>query len=187
VKEWEKDKLFFIKMGMTEEQLAAFKEFLVKNEDKKWNYKTASTNFSDLMAPESAQATEKLKGMELVDLENALKAGKETGRNILIQFTGHACVNSRKMEDNILTDPEVNALISKNFEYFSAYCDDRRPDPANNSLTIGKKYCKIQSEKFKSSSQPTFYILEPNGKIIAETMYTPSIEEFKNFLNKGLK
>jgi len=187
INDWEKDKLLFLKMGLTEEQVSEFKEFIKKTEGAKWNYKNAFTSFLATKEPKITQPAEKLKGKNLVDLDNALRAGQESKKNILIEFTGFACVNSRKMEDHILTDPGVKELISKNYEYFSAYCDDGRPDPGNNNSTIGKKYCKIQSEKFKSSFQPNYFLVDPSGKIIADIGYTPSIEDFKKFLEKGLK
>ena len=130
--------------------------------------------------------TEKIEFTPLVDLESAIKIGKKNKNNVLLYFTSYACVNSRKLEDNILTDSQVKSLLTENFSFFIAYLDDNTIDKSTNS-TLGEKFGKLQKEKFKSIEQPYFYIIDYNGKVISEIGYTDDTEAFVTFLEKGLK
>jgi len=130
--------------------------------------------------------TEKIEFTPLVDLENAIQIGKKSKKNVLLYFTSYACVNSRKLEDNILTDSQVKSLLTENFSFFIAYLDDRALDKSTNS-TVGKRFGKLQKEKFKSIEQPYFYIIDYNGKVLSEISYTNDKEAFIAFLEKGLK
>jgi thioredoxin-related protein len=130
--------------------------------------------------------TEKIEFTPLVDLENAIKIGKENKNNVLIYFTCYACVSSRKLEDNILTNSQVKSLLTENFSFFIAYLDDNTIDKSTNS-TVGEKFMKLQKDTFKSTFQPYFYIIDYNGKVLSEISYTNDKEAFIAFLEKGMK
>jgi thioredoxin-related protein len=123
---------------------------------------------------------------QLDNLAAAIKAGKREQKRVLIYFTGWFDVNSRKMEDRILIDKEIQALLAENYLCFSAYVDDKQKIPGSD-MSIGEKNAKLEMEHFKSPYQPHFYILDENGKVVADLGYVASTSEFLDFLEKGLK
>ena len=133
------------------------------------------------------------------DYEAALALAKSTHKPILIDFTGWACVNCRKMEENVWTNPNVKALIEKDFILVSLYVDDRKllPDSAQfsfpssdgskkNIRTIGDKYITLQSENFRNASQPLYAIISPDEKLLNLPVgYTPNAASYADWLNCG--
>jgi thiol:disulfide interchange protein DsbD len=117
------------------------------------------------------------KGVEanvINDYEKALELSKEQNKPILVDFTGWACVNCRKMEENVWPVPEVKEIIEKNFILVSLFVDDREKLPAEdqfvytfadsskkNIRTIGDKYATFQNVNFTSVSQPLYVIVSP--------------------------
>lgn len=122
---------------------------------------------------------------QLETLDKALTEAKATQKNCLIYFSCYACVNARKFEDQLLKDSTIQKTIQQHFIYKIAYVDDRNKFPDGSSK--GTTYAKLQLEKFKSSSQPTLYILSPDGKIIASWSYEDEANTFQRFLEKGIK
>lgn len=183
---FEKDKELLLKAGLSQSELDSFKIYIQSNPSQKMTYREAFAKYS--AAKENSQPTppDKIELSKLVDVESAIKAGKENGKRVLIYFSCYACVSARKVEDRILTDNQVKILLTEKFTSFVAYTDDRTEDKASNS-TLGKKFIKIQTDNFKSSYQPYFYIIDDNGKVLSEIGYTNKTEEFIEFLNKGLK
>jgi len=186
VEQFEKDKALFIKLQITESELEAFKSFLEAHSTEKMTYREAFARYMNSKPVEPTPESKVLQFADLIDLDNALKIGKENNKPVLIYFTCHACVSARKMEDQVLTNEQIKTFISDNFAYFAAYLDDQRPDKKNNS-TVGKTYGKLQQEKFHSSFQPQFYIVDHNRQVLSETGYTNKTDEFMEFLKKGLK
>lgn len=123
---------------------------------------------------------------QLNDLASAVEAGKLQGKKVLIYFTCWACVNARKMEDRILVDKDIQALLAENYLCFSAYVDDKQKIPGSD-MSIGEKNMELQMDHFKSPAQPHFCILDENGNLICEVHYTPTVEVFLAFLKKGLE
>lgn len=142
------------------------------------------------------------KGLEanvVNDYEAALALAKKENKPLLIDFTGWACVNCRKMEENVWTDPGVSKLIKDNFVLVSLYVDDRallkkedqflftaRDGSKKEIRTIGDKYSTLQSENFGNASQPLYAIISPDEKLLNLPVgYTPSIKEYTNWLSCG--
>lgn len=135
------------------------------------------------------------------DYEKALALSKETGKPLLIDFTGWACVNCRKMEENVWVQPEIKELIEKNFILVSLYVDDRKvlPDDAQFLYpvsdgskkpikTVGDKYITMQSENFGNASQPLYAIITGDEKLLTRPVgYTPSVTEYGDWLKCGLE
>lgn len=103
------------------------------------------------------------------DLEEGLAYAKKAGKPVMIDFTGHACVNCRKMEDNIWIDKEVGRLIKEEFVLIQLYVDERSVKmPENkvhyssvlrkNTADLGLWNADFQATKYNSNSQP-FYVL----------------------------
>ena len=182
----ETDRQLMVNIGMPESEIENLKEFVKMHSEEKMTFKQAYTGYMASKPKEQIHEATKLKFADLGDLDNAIKSGKENKKAILIYFTCYACVNARKMEDNILTNEQVKSLLTNNYVDFSAYVDDKTLN-ANTNSTIGSKYMKLQSEKFKNNYQPNFVIIDDKGNVIASLGYTNKTDEFVDFLKKGMK
>jgi thiol:disulfide interchange protein DsbD len=137
----------------------------------------------------------------LEDYEAALAKAKTENKPVLIDFTGWACVNCRKMEESVWTDPVVDSLMHKEFIVVSLYVDERRQLPvvdqvifktssgADKSIvTVGDKWATFQTENFGATSQPQYAILGTDEKALTKTkFYTPNPDEFAEWLGCGLE
>ena len=132
------------------------------------------------------------------DFEEAKAVSLQTGKPILVDFTGWACVNCRKMEENVWTDPEVHEMLSDRFIVTSLYVDDRSeleadeierisPKEAKKIRTIGQKWSAFQITNFNTSSQPYYVILSPDLKVLERPIQTATTTEYKQWLRSGLK
>lgn len=185
VSEFEKDKILLAKIGMSNSELDNFKIFIEANASRKMTYKDAFEKYSVSRQNEQSTLPTKIEFIKLSDLESAIKVGKENGKKVLLYFSCYGCVNARKMEDRILVDNQIKALLIQNFTYYIAYTDDNSKD--DTYKTVGKKFIKLQSDNFKTDYQPYFCIIDDSGKILSEIGYTNKTAEFIEFLNKGLK
>jgi cytochrome c biogenesis protein CcdA/thioredoxin-related protein len=136
----------------------------------------------------------------LRDYEEALVLAKKLHKPILIDFTGWACVNCRRMEENVWTDPEVRKRMLDSFVVVSLYVDERRLLPAaaqmvyptkdgarKNIITVGDKWATFQSENFNAVSQPQYALISPDERILTYTKgYTPQASEFAAWMDCGL-
>lgn len=135
------------------------------------------------------------------DYDKALAMAREQNKPLLIDFTGWACVNCRKMEENVWPNEAVKKLIENNFILVSLYIDDRKKLPDDeqfsytlsdgskkNIKTIGDLYITMQSENFRNASQPLYVILNPQEKLMNLPVgYTPDPKEFAAWLRSGLE
>src|SRR5205085_8937598 len=145
----------------------------------------------------------KLSGVEpliINDYERALAIAKEQHKPILIDFTGWACVNCRKMEENVWPTPEVKNLIKKDFILVSLYVDDKKNLPDDQQflfttsdgskkkiITVGDKFATLQSENFKNDSQPLYFVISPDEKLMIYPVgNTPSAKTYSQWLQCGL-
>ncbi|TRZ82458.1 MAG: DUF255 domain-containing protein [Sediminibacterium sp.] len=130
------------------------------------------------------------------DYEKALQLAKQENKPILIDFTGWACVNCRKMEENVWTDPAVMSFIQNNFILVSLYVDDKALLPVDKRFTyttkagdkkeitsVGDLWATFQAENFNQSSQPLYVVMSPDQKILSNPVgYTPNASEYLNWL-----
>ncbi len=135
------------------------------------------------------------------DYEKALELSRQQNKPILIDFTGWACVNCRRMEENVWIDPEVEKLMKDEFIVVSLYVDERQKLPAAQQteyttktgdtkqiISVGDKWSTFQSENFNAVSQPQYAIISPGEKALTKTKaYTPDPEEFNEWLECGLQ
>jgi thiol:disulfide interchange protein DsbD len=134
------------------------------------------------------------------DYEEALLRSKAENKPVLIDFTGYACVNCRRMEENVWTNEEIKSLMSEKFILVSLYVDDKKKLPAANQftyttkegskkeiITVGDKWATFQTENFRNNAQPLYAILNSEEKLMNFPVgYTPSIKEYKSWLLCGL-
>jgi len=137
----------------------------------------------------------------LRDYEEALRLAREQKKPVLIDFTGWACVNCRRMEENVWTNPGVLTLMKEKFVVVSLYVDDRTVLSADRQQTfttlngqkkqirtIGDQWATFQSENFEAVAQPQYAIINGDEKLLTRTKsYTPDPQEFKSWLECGLK
>jgi thiol:disulfide interchange protein DsbD len=135
----------------------------------------------------------------LTDYEEALKLAKELNKPILVDFTGWACVNCRKMEENVWTKKDVQELMEK-YILVSLYVDDKQVLPVEkqavyttksglktNIRTIGQLWSLFQTENFNASSQPWYVLLTPNEELLTSPLgYTPDAAAYAAWLKCGL-
>jgi cytochrome c biogenesis protein CcdA/thioredoxin-related protein len=134
------------------------------------------------------------------DYEKALQLAKEQNKPVLIDFTGWACVNCRRMEENVWVDDEVKRLMTNDFVVVSLYVDERRKLPVaermdyktsdsttKSIVTVGDKWATFQAENFYAVSQPQYAIISPDQVALTKTKaYTPTALKFAEWLKCGL-
>ena len=132
------------------------------------------------------------------DYDEGIAYAKKVNKPVLIDFTGHACVNCRKMEANVWPDPEVYKMITQDYVLIQLYVDDKTEvakedvviTPSGKVLsTIGKKWSDLQASKFKANSQPFYVLLDPNTTALLAPPQGADyeIDNYRNFLHAGLK
>ena len=151
----------------------------------------------------SIHGKDAFKGVEanvVNDYDAAIALARKENKPLLIDFTGWACVNCRKMEENVWTDPAIKELIEKNFILVSLYVDDRKllpkddqfvqsfPDGSKKNVrTLGDQYATFQNLNFNSVSQPMYAVVSPDEKLLTRPVgYTPSAKEYGEWLECGL-
>lgn len=131
------------------------------------------------------------------DYEDGLAYAKKVGKPILLDFTGHACVNCRKMEDFVWSKPEILSILKDQVVLVSLYVDDKRELPKEEQyvsketgkeiVTIGNKWSDYQITRYKNNAQPYYIILDSDGNDITQQIgYTPNAEEYKKWLEEGI-
>ena len=132
------------------------------------------------------------------DYEAGMAAARVQGKPVIIDFTGFGCVNCRKMEAAVWTDPRVADKLTNDFVLISLYVDDKTPlatpmevtdDQGQNKTlrTVGAKWSWLQSHKFGANAQPFYVMLDNNGRPLAESRaFDEDIQGYLEFLDKGL-
>ncbi|MEM6736857.1 MAG: cytochrome c biogenesis protein CcdA [Bacteroidota bacterium] len=134
-----------------------------------------------------------------------LEAGMEYARSqqkpILLDFTGYACVNCRKMEEHVWSDPRIFNLINDGYVLVSLYVDDKKGLPSVEQIEVnrvqggtrklknyGHKWAHFQTKFFRNNSQPYYVAISSDGSQILNNPvgYTPEIAEYEDFLKCGL-
>jgi thiol:disulfide interchange protein len=138
------------------------------------------------------------------DLNEGLAYAQKNNKPTFLDFTGHACVNCRKMEEKVWGEKGVLNILRDSVVIVSLYVDDKRPLPENehteveiapgkiiNVTTIGDKWSAYQAKKYKALSQPYYRMLDKNGKDLsngsADYINHGNKEDFISWLREGLK
>lgn len=131
------------------------------------------------------------------DYEQGMAAAAAEGKPVVVDFTGFGCVNCRKMEAAVWTDPQVADKLNNDFILISLYVDDKQPldkpiEVVENGRkrtlrTVGDKWSYLQRSKFGANAQPFYVILDNKGMPLAGSYsYDENISHYTDFLNKGL-
>lgn len=132
------------------------------------------------------------------DYEAGMAYAKQSGKPVLIDFTGHGCVNCRKMELAVWHDPKVRDLLTKDYVLISLYVDEKTPlsevleVEENGSMTtlrtVGDKWSYLQRSKFGANAQPFYVLLDNEGHPLGPSYsYDESVDDYVSFLRAGLE
>lgn len=133
------------------------------------------------------------------DYDKGLDYAKKVGKPVMIDFTGWACVNCRKMEQNVWPDPKILDILKNKVVLISLYVDDKRKlndDEVVESQVkqgkqlkyIGQKWSELQIIKYKANAQPFYVLMDHNEKnLIDPIAYTPDAGEYFEWMDEGLK
>ncbi|PQB08338.1 hypothetical protein BST83_15300 [Polaribacter filamentus] len=135
------------------------------------------------------------------DFEEGLAAAKETNKPILLDFTGWACVNCRKMEENVWSEPDIYQLLKEDYILISLYIDDNEKELAiaqqfdflkkNGKVkrieTVGDKWSTFQVINFKNASQPFYVLLSPDLEVLNSSQQYTDRDTYYDWLQEGLK
>ncbi|AIZ64588.1 thiol:disulfide interchange protein DsbD [Hymenobacter sp. DG25B] len=134
------------------------------------------------------------------DLEQAKRCARAQNKPIFIDFTGHACVNCRKMEASVWSDPQVLRRLQEDFVVVALYVDDKTELPQKEwytskrdgkvKSTLGKQNADLQVTKYGVNAQPYYVLLNPNDPadkpLVTPVAYEASVSNFVKFLDAGL-
>ena len=134
------------------------------------------------------------------DYETGLEKAIAANKPILLDFTGWACVNCRKMEENVWYDPAVYALLNENYIIISLYVDDRKTLEEEQQFnyqysdgrikrinTVGKKWATFQAINFQTASQPFYVQMTSDGTLLNVPIQYTDTATYKAWLEQGLK
>ena len=134
------------------------------------------------------------------NFEEGLEYAQKNNKPILLDFTGWACINCRRVEENVWTDPNIYDLINNNFVLISLYVDDRKKLDQKDMIeikyesgkikyiqTVGEKAATFQALNFKSASQPYYVLLDNDLSILNTPIQYTSKDVYQNWLEEGLK
>lgn len=135
------------------------------------------------------------------DLDEGIAAAKAANKPIMLDFTGWACVNCRKMEEQVWSQSKIYKILKEEYIIISLYVDDRKELPKEeqfkyvkpngnlkNIRTIGDKWATLQTLNFQNNSQPFYVLLNHNMELLNHTTaYTPNADEYFEWLQKGVE
>ena len=119
---------------------------------------------------------------------------------ILLDFTGWACVNCRKVEENVWSQPAIFKLLNEEVVLISLYVDDRKELPTDQQFnfqypdgrlrtidTLGEKWATFQSLNFNTSSQPYYVLMKADGTLLNTPIQYTDAKTYLNWLTTGLE
>ena len=133
------------------------------------------------------------------DLEEGLSYARENNKPVMIDFTGYACVNCRKMEENVWPEPEVYPYLKDDYVVISLYVDDKKKLDEPITVTtvsgrereldeVGEVWGHFQQVYFNQNSQPQYVLLSPDGKRLNNPVnFVDDVDEYAEFLRCGLE
>ena len=132
------------------------------------------------------------------DYDEGMAYAKAHGMPVMIDFTGYGCVNCRKMEAAVWTDPQVAGLMKEKYVLITLYVDEKTPLPeklvvqengADVTLrTVGDRWSYLQRSKFGANAQPFYVLLDNEGHpLTGSYSYNEDVQAYRRFLEKGLQ
>jgi len=136
--------------------------------------------------------------ISFLDYDKGLAYAKKVGLPVMLDFTGHACVNCRKMEERVWSDARVLQLLKSKVVLISLYVDDKRPLTKGKEIDsklrvgkklkyIGQKWSELQTIKYKTNSQPYYVLMNHNEENLNDPVgYTPDSGDYLKWLSTGI-
>ncbi|MDE6048408.1 MAG: thioredoxin family protein, partial [Paramuribaculum sp.] len=135
---------------------------------------------------------------EFDDYDEGMRFAAESGRPVLIDFSGYGCVNCRKMEGAVFDTEVISDIIKKDFVLIKLMVDDKQPLQSPITVkengkdvkltTVGEKWSYLQRSKFAANSQPYYVMLNNEGEALAVPYYyDENVEKFGSWLENGVK
>ena len=135
---------------------------------------------------------------QFTDYDQGMAYARQQGKPVMLDFTGYGCVNCRKMELSVWTDPEVRTLINDDYVLITLYVDDKTPLPqpmrvvengAERTLrTVGDKWSYLQRTKFGANAQPFYVLVDNEGRPLNHSYsYDEDVQKYVQFLETGLE
>lgn len=155
-----------------------------------------SASHSDI--PEGAHLMAPHDILAFNDYDKGLAYAKKVGKPVMIDFTGHACVNCRKMEQNVWVKPNVLKMLKNDIVLISLYVDDKRKlknneivdsklKPGRKLKYIGQKWSELQTIRYKTNAQPFYVLMDHNEQNLnTPVAYTPDVQEYTDWLKDGI-
>ena len=134
---------------------------------------------------------------KFTDYDTGMAYARQQGKPVMLDFTGYGCVNCRKMELSVWTDPKVSSLINDDYVLITLYVDDKTPLPAPIQVmengtertlrTVGDKWSYLQRVKFGANAQPFYVLIDNDGHPLNKSYsYDEDIAKYVDFLETGL-
>ncbi|TDE04646.1 protein-disulfide reductase DsbD family protein [Flavobacterium hiemivividum] len=132
------------------------------------------------------------------DYDLGMAYAKKVNKPVMLDFTGYACVNCRKMEQQVWPKDQILAILKNEVVLISLYVDDKRPLPPGEEIDsklrpgkklkyVGQKWSEFQTIKYKANAQPFYVLTDHEGENLIDPVgYTPDAEEYHNWLKTGL-
>ena len=151
---------------------------------------TAIPEGAHLMAPHNILA--------FTDYDLGMAYAKKVNKPVMLDFTGYACVNCRKMEQQVWPKEQILSILNNEVVLISLYVDDKRPLPAGEEIEsklrpgkklkyVGQKWSEFQTIKYKANAQPFYVLTNHEGENLIDPVgYTPDVEEYHTWLKKGI-
>jgi thiol:disulfide interchange protein DsbD len=132
-----------------------------------------------------------------LDYEVGMEYARKVNKPVMLDFTGHACVNCRKMEERVWSDTRILQILKNEVVLISLYVDDKRQlreeeqytskIDGKKVTTIGKKWSEFQIEKYEANAQPYYVLLDHQGNNLNPySAYTPDADEYLSWLKEGI-
>ena len=132
------------------------------------------------------------------DYEAGMAYAKKNNKPVMIDFSGYGCVNCRKMEASVWTNPGVKQIIENDYVLITLFVDDKTKLPEVIEIeehgkirklkTVGDKWSYLQRSKFGANAQPFYVLLDNNGKPLSHSYaYDEDVNKYIQFLQGGLK
>jgi thiol:disulfide interchange protein DsbD len=134
------------------------------------------------------------------DFDQGVAYAKSVNKPILLDFTGWACVNCRKMEENVWSETDIHSILKEDYVLISLYIDDRKALSENEQFdfkydsgrvktieTVGQKWGTFQTLNFNAASQPYYVLLSPNMEVLNKAVQYTDRDSYKKWLNSGLE
>ena len=153
---------------------------------------------SNVVIPEGAHLMAPHDILSFNDYDKGLAYAREVNKPVMIDFTGKACVNCRKMEQNVWVKDDVLKIIKNDIVLISLYVDDKRPLPENEVVDsklkpgkklrfIGQKWSELETIKYGTNAQPFYVLMDlDENNLIDPVGYTPNVQEYLTWLKSGV-